>query len=89
MDGVVAAGVPARADALPLALPPPPSDANVLNAPVAPYVIAFKPYDAVFGMIVTGSKRTFVNPARTFFLTWAGFADARNVGSEVAKSDAV
>jgi hypothetical protein len=66
-----------------------PSEAKVSMTPVAPYVIAFKPYEAVFGMIVTGRRRTLVKPARTFFLTWAGFDDARKVGSDTASADAV
>lgn len=66
-----------------------PSEAKVSMTPVAPYVIAFKPYEAVFGMMVTGRRRTLVKPARTFFLTCAGFDDARNVGSETASAEAV
>lgn len=66
-----------------------PSEANVLNAPVAPYVMALKPSSAVLGMMVTGRRRTLVNPARTFFLTWAGLEEARKVGSEMARSEAV
>lgn len=81
-------GVRAREAALEFPSPPP-SEAKVLNAPVAPVVMALRPNEAVFGMMVTGRSSTFVKPARTFFLTCAGFCDARKVGSEMARSEAV
>lgn len=68
---------------------PPPSEANVLKAPVAPVVMALRPNEAVLGMMVTGRRRTLVKPARTFFLTCAGFCEARKVGSDMARSEAV
>lgn len=67
----------------------PPNDANVLKAPVAPMVMALRPYEAVMGMMVTGRRRSLVNPARTFRFTWAGLDEARKVGSEMASADAV